>query len=68
MAAYGYSRFALDDESKTLIRIRVVDQSYSVVNVSNGLIENDGLYENVLTNVSAYEDTFEVFFLFLFYG
>ena len=60
MAAHGYSRFALDDESKTLIRIRVVDERYFVVNVSSRLIENNALFENILTNVSAYEDTFEV--------
>ena len=46
-----------------MIRIRVLDQSYAVVNVSNGLIENDDLFENILTNVSAYEHIFEVTFL-----
>ena len=61
IAAYEDDLFSLDHERHTLIRIRLIDQPERVVNIADDLLDTPDVYENVITNASAYEETFQVY-------
>ena len=59
MAAYDELN-SLDFERHTFIDIRLIDRAERVVNISDGFYNVQDAYESIVTNISAYENTFKV--------
>ena len=51
---------SLDFERHTLIKIRLIDQTERVVDIADQLFNVPDIYKSIVTNVSAYENTFQV--------